>query len=157
MKLTQQLAKAVRGLYFGGNWTDVSLQKTLEDVDVKMATTQIYELNSILKLTYHIHYYVNAQLGVLKGGALEARDKFAFDHPAIDTEEAWQEMLKKIWQEAEELASLIEQLPEEKIGDAFVDEKYGSYYTNFSGMIEHSHYHLGQIVVLKKMIAQSNS
>lgn len=37
----------------------------------------------------------------------------------------------------------------------FIDEKYGSYIRNIEGVIEHSYYHLGQIVLLKKMIVQN--
>jgi hypothetical protein len=31
-----------------------------------------------------------------------------------------------------------------------VEEKYGSVLRNIMGVIEHTHYHLGQIVLLKK-------
>ena len=34
----------------------------------------------------------------------------------------------------------------------FGNEKYGTYYENIQGVIEHLHYHLGQIVVVKKII-----
>jgi len=33
-----------------------------------------------------------------------------------------------------------------------MEEKYGNYYRNFHGIIEHCHYHLGQIVLIKKML-----
>ncbi len=44
----------------------------------------------------------------------------------------------------------IEQLPESKLWETFSDEKYGNYYRNIHGIIEHIHYHLGQIVLIKK-------
>lgn len=65
--------------------------------------------------------------------------------------------MNKTWTDAENFASLIEQLPESKLDEIFVDEKYGSYYRNFLGIIEHIHYHLGQIVLIKKILQDSGS
>ncbi|MDQ1090003.1 hypothetical protein QE390_004607 [Siphonobacter sp. SORGH_AS 1065] len=46
-------------------------------------------------------------------------------------------------------------MPEEAWQKTFVDEKYGTYYRNLHGMIEHTHYHLGQIVLIKKILRNS--
>jgi hypothetical protein len=62
--------------------------------------------------------------------------------------------LNKTWEEAENFATLIEQLPESRLWETFTDEKYGHYYRNIHGIIEHTHYHLGQIVLIKKLLAQ---
>ncbi|MEM8891667.1 MAG: DUF1572 domain-containing protein, partial [Bacteroidota bacterium] len=43
---------------------------------------------------------------------------------------------------------------EEKYKEGFVDEKYGTYRRNIDGMIEHCYYHLGQISIIRKMIAE---
>jgi len=42
----------------------------------------------------------------------------------------------------------------EKLDEAFVDVKYGSYQRNIEGVIEHSYYHLGQISLVRKMISE---
>ena len=55
--------------------------------------------------------------------------------------------------DAEKFASLIEQIPEEKLSAVFADEKYGTYQRNIDGMMEHSYYHLGQIVFIKKILS----
>ncbi len=41
----------------------------------------------------------------------------------------------------------------EKLFENFVDEKYGNYYRNIDGIIDHSYYHFGQISLIKKLIA----
>lgn len=64
----------------------------------------------------------------------------------------WEAFLAKFWSNAEDFASLVEQLPDEKLKEAFVDAKYGTYQRNIEAMIEHSYYHLGQIVLIKKML-----
>jgi hypothetical protein len=62
--------------------------------------------------------------------------------------------LNETWVDAENFATLVEQLPENKLGETFTDEKYGNYYRNLHGIIEHAHYHLGQIVLIKKLLTQ---
>jgi uncharacterized damage-inducible protein DinB len=154
MKLSEQLSKHFTEVHFGGNWTSVNLKDTLTHVDWKQATTKLPSFNSIAALVYHIHYYVAAVLGVLQGGPLEAHDKYSFDHPPIENSGDWECLLDKVWEDAGLFATLLAQLPDSKLTEAFTDEKYGTYYRNMQGIIEHTHYHLGQIVLLKKLLAQ---
>jgi hypothetical protein len=156
MNLTAQIAKHFREVHFGGNWTSSNLKEHLADVTLQQATTKVYSFNTIAILVYHMNYYVSAVLKVLQGAPLDAKDKYSFDHPPILCQEDWEELLNKIWTDAENFASLIEQLPESKLSETFSDEKYGNYYRNFHGIIEHTHYHLGQIVLIKKILLQAN-
>jgi hypothetical protein len=155
MNLTRQIAKHFRAVHFGGNWTSVNLKDTLADVSWQQATTKVYSLNTIADLVFHTNYYVSAVLKVLNGEPLDAKDKYSFDHPPIQSQEDWEKLLDKIWMDAENFAILIERLPETRLGEIFTDEKYGNYYRNMHGIIEHTHYHLGQIVLIKKILLQS--
>jgi hypothetical protein len=157
MNLPSQIATQFRAVHFGGNWTSVNLKDTLSDVSWQQATTRVDSLNTIAVLVYHMNYYVAAVTQVLEGSPLNAHDKFSFDLPAIQSEQDWQNLLNKTWKDAEYFASLIEQLPEEKLGEVFSQEKYGTYYRNLHGVIEHIHYHLGQIVLIKKLLQQGQS
>jgi hypothetical protein len=85
----------------------------------------VHSFNTIATLHFHMNYYVTAITKVLEGGPLDAKDK---------------------------LASLIEHLPESRLTELFDDEKYGTVYRNLTGLIEHTHYHLGQIVLIKKIL-----
>jgi uncharacterized damage-inducible protein DinB len=154
MHLTAQIAKHFRDIHFGGNWTSVNLKDSLADVSWQQATTQVHSFNTIAKLTYHVNYYVQEVLKVLQGEALTASDKFSFDVPLIQSQADWEKLMKKTWAEAEQFASLIEQLPESKLVEVFTDEKYGNYYRNLHGIIEHTHYHLGQIILIKKILLE---
>ena len=155
MNLPAQMAKHFREVYFGGNWTSVSLKDNLADVNWQQATTQVYSFNTIAALVFHINYFVAAVLKVLQGEPLNANDKYSFDLPPIRSQEDWEKLLDKFFADAEQLASLVEQLPESKVWETFADEKYGNYYYNIHGIIEHNHYHLGQIVLIKKMLQSS--
>ena len=153
MNLSVETAKHFRDVHFGGNWTSVSLKETLADVSWQQAVTKVHSFNTIAVLVYHTNYYVSAVLKVLQGEALNASDTFSFDLPPIQSDTDWKNLLNKTWADAERFASLLEQLPESRSGEVFTDEKYGTYYRNMHGIIEHIHYHLGQIVVIKKLIA----
>lgn len=150
--LTQQIAKHFRDVYFGGNWTVSCLKEHLEDVTWQQATTQIHSFNTIAALVYHINYYVWVVLSVLQGETPNAHDKFSFDCPPILSHEDWEKLLDKTWDNAQKLAELLEKLPENALFNDFLDKKYGNYYRNIHGLIEHTHYHLGQIVLIKKML-----
>lgn len=155
MNLTGQLAKHFREVYFGGNWTSVNLKDNLADVTWQQATTQVYSFNTIATLVFHINYYVTVVLKVLQGEPLDASDKYSFEHPEILSEEDWKKLLDRTWTDAEKFAGLIEQLPERMLWEDFWDNKYGNYYRNILGIIEHNHYHLGQIILIKKILLQS--
>jgi len=152
MSLSQHLAKHLRDVHVGGNWTSVNLKDTLADVSWQQATTKVQSFNTIATLVNHINYYVAAVSKVLEGEALNAKDALSFSHLPIEGPEDWQKLVDKLFADAEHFAELIVQIPEARLWQDFTDAKYGSYYRNIQGIIEHTHYHLGQIVIIKKML-----
>ena len=152
MSITKQLAKHVRDMHFGGNWTVTNLKTVLADVTWQQAVTKVHDLNTIAALTYHINYFITVVTKVLAGGPLDGSDKVSFSHPPIESQADWDMLLQRIWQEAETFATYIEQLPNSRLDDLFLEPKYGTWYGNLGGIAEHFHYHLGQIVIIKKLV-----
>ena len=155
MTLQTQLASQFRAFYFGGNYTGVNLKDTLTGITWQEATTKVDSLNTIAALVFHMNYYVAAALNVLRGNPLNASDKYSFDLPSIQSQEDWGRLLHSIKTDVDALVNLIEKMPESQLWETFADEKYGNWYRNLAGIIEHNHYHLGQIVVIKKMISHA--
>ena len=153
MSLSAEISKHLRNLYHGGNYTGVNLRDTLAGLNWQQATARVHSFNTIVALVYHINYYVIAVSNVLRGQPLDASDKLSFDHPEIKSEGEWQILLSKFWADAEDFTLLIEQLPDETLVKAFGDGKYGTVYRNVAGVIEHTNYHLGQIVLIKKLVS----
>ncbi|MEO8819321.1 MAG: DUF1572 domain-containing protein [Ginsengibacter sp.] len=154
MTLPGQIAKSLTEVFFGGNWTAVNLEETLSGVSWQEATKKVDPLNTISLLLYHINYYVVAALKVLQDGILDAHDKYSFDCPPVLSKVEWDRLITKSFNDAENLVHLIENLPEATLWEDFSDKKYGNYFRNLNGIIEHTHYHLGQIVLIKKMLRQ---
>jgi hypothetical protein len=152
-----QIAKHLREIYFGGNWTYSNLKDHLSDVSWQQATTQVHAFNTIATLVFHMNYYTTAATEVLEGGKLNSKDELSFDHPPINSKEDWDELIESVMQDTEKFAILIEQLPDEKLSKDFTDKKYGLYFRNLFGIVEHAHYHLGQIVLIKKLIQQTKT
>lgn len=157
MDLTKQIAKHFREVHFGGNWTGVNMKDTLAGITWQQATTQAHSFNTIATLVFHINYYVSALIKVMQGAPLNAHDKYSFDLAPITSQQDWDNLLNKTWSDAELFATLIEQLPDSKLNDYIADEKYGNYFRNLHGTIEHTHYHLGQIALIKKMVQSDNT
>ncbi|TGV01626.1 DUF1572 domain-containing protein [Flavivirga rizhaonensis] len=152
----EQLANRFREVILNGTWiANTNYKDQLENLDWDIAISKFESLNTISILAQHIHYYVNGIKNVFNGGNLEIRDKYSFNFPTIKSENEWKAFLSKFWNDAENLAELIEQLPNEKLSQNFVDDKYGTYQRNIDGMIEHSYYHLGQILLIKKIILKN--
>ena len=152
MNASQQIAKHFHEVFFSGNWTASNLKDALEDVSWKEAITPIEDLNTIATLVFHSSYYVREVLKVLKGGSLDASDKHSFTHPPINSEEDWNNFLAIVWSDAEKFSQQIALLPEETLYTEFTNPDYGIYFRNLFGIVEHTHYHLGQIALIKKML-----
>ncbi|MEM7370779.1 MAG: DinB family protein [Bacteroidota bacterium] len=156
MSPSAELAKQFREVYLSGKWvTNTNLKEQLSLVNHEQAMSKVGSLNTIAMLAFHVNYYVAGVANVLKGGSLDIRDKFSFDLPAIESEEDWQALLNQLWKDGEEFAALVEQLPEEKLDEVFVKEAYGTYRRNIHVIIEHSYYHLGQVVMLRKLLTEN--
>ena len=115
MKLAKEVARHFREVHTGGNWTASNLRSILHDVTYEQAITKVKDLNTILTLTYHIHYYVAAVLKVLQGEPLHAKDAYSFDHPEITSQAEWETFLKKVFDAAETFAEHVEKLPEARL------------------------------------------
>ena len=155
MDTTHFVAQQIRQAFDGGNWTSVSFREKLADVSWREATSRIGDHNTIAALVYHVDYYFAGLITVLRGGKLEIRDKFSFDHPIISDEDDWQKLLQDTYAHAATFAKLVAVYPPDQLSEVFSEEKYGDYHRNFHGILEHCYYHLGQISLLKKLIRAS--
>lgn len=153
MKTTESLANRLREVLTEGKWiTGTNYKEQITNMDWNDAVKSIDDLNSIAKLTFHINYYIEGVTKVFTGGSLEIKDKYSFDAPPIKSRKEWEDLVLKFCYDSEEFIRLVEEFPEHKLSEYFVDEKYGSYKRNIDAMIEHCYYHLGQILLIKKLI-----
>jgi hypothetical protein len=156
MSISSLTAKHFKEVFFGGNWTVSNLEEQLKDLSWEESIQKVYNLNTIATLTFHIGYFVNTVVKVLEGGPLEGNDKFSFDHPEISSERDWEDLKSSVFDNVQRILPLIAAIPDEKLEQEFVNSKYGNYYRNIMGIVEHTHYHLGQIALIKKIIKRES-
>jgi hypothetical protein len=152
MNTTKAIANHLKQVYFGGNWSSSDLKTVLNGISWEQANHKNGSTNSILALVYHLNYYVERVSRVLEEGALLASDNESYNHPEIDNEASWEALKQQVMKDGAHFAEIIERLPDSILEKDFTDKKYGNYYSNLQGIIEHIHYHLGQIVILRKLL-----
>ncbi|MBU2921926.1 DUF1572 family protein [Winogradskyella psychrotolerans] len=156
MKQTKQLANRLREVILNGTWiANTNYKDQLENLDWRLANVKFESFNTISDLAQHMHYYISGITNVFVNNTLEIRDKYSFDFSPIQSQQEWDRFLNQFWNDTAQLANLIEKLPEETLNNEFVDKKYGTFLRNIDGMIEHSYYHLGQIVLIKKILLKN--
>lgn len=147
------LASRLKEVLTEGSWvTGTNFKREIEDLHWKEAVIKVGSLNTIADLTAHISYYLSGVSKVLEGGSLEIKDAYSFEHRKVTSEEEWQSRTEKFIGDAERFIFLVEQLEEPQLSQIFVKEEYGNYERNIDVMIEHAYYHLGQVVLIKKLI-----
>jgi hypothetical protein len=147
------LADRLREVLLHGKWVaNTNFKDQLSRTDWRQATAKVGDLNTIALLTFHLNYYLQGLIQVFQGGSLDIRDKYSFDMPEIRSEGDWNALVETFLRHAEQFARHVEQMDDSHFDQPFVDAKYGSYWRNIEGVIEHSYYHLGQVSLIRKMV-----
>jgi len=152
MNRSNKLAGRLEEVLLNGKWVaNTNIQERLSRTNWTQAVSKIGKHNSIAELTYHINYYVEGILNVLKGGHLEIRDKYSFDMETIDSESKWQLLIQSYLANSKSMVEIISNVTDQTWDKEFVKEEYGTYERNIEGLIEHTYYHFGQISLLLKL------
>ncbi len=150
------LANRLREVYLNGRWiANTNYKDQLLSVNRVQAIQQVGDLNTIAALTFHINYYLEGILHVFNGGKLEISDQYSFDLPPIETDADWESLVRSLLDNAEKFADAVAAMDDQLFDQVFVDEKYDTYFRNIQGVLEHSYYHLGQIVLIRKLVSDS--
>ena len=157
MTTFEAIALHLRQVYFEKNWTASCLKPALDVVAFEHIHLSPLGLNSIAWLAYHIGYYISIASERLNGGSYDMLDAISFDHPPLETPEAWDAFREELYAQAETFAQQLEVLDDSLLHTDFEAPKYGSYWRNVMGIVEHTHYHLGQLVLVHKIIRESEA
>lgn len=152
MTLSQQIAQHLFDVHEGDNWTDVNLKNTLADVTWQQAEKiTAASKNSIAALLHHIGFYTNVIQQRLEGIDARIDEKNGFDHLAITSEEDWKDLIEECFRASTDLVTYLQNYPDDKLFVPVLEGK-STAYKSLHGLIEHTHYHLGQIVLIKHLV-----
>jgi len=151
MKRTERIAQHLMDVHNGDNWTSVMVAGEIGDIDWNDAFSPVpFSPNTIASLVRHIAYWNQVVADRGRGITPVIAAHNGFDAPEAGPA-AWEKLKAELFQSAGELADVIRQFDEAKL-EAPVLPGHSSAYKNFQGQVEHVHYHLGQIVMLKKYL-----
>lgn len=146
------LAARFREVLLDGKWiANTNYRQELDGLDWQIAVAQIGPCNTIALLAQHVHYYIAGILRVMHGGTLDIRDRYSFDFVPITSQSEWDTFLDQLWRDATAFTDYVYAMTSQQLEEGFVMEQYGTWERNIEAMIEHAYYHLGQIVLLKRM------
>lgn len=156
MRTSMFLATRLEEVYISGTWiANTNYKAQLQSLSWRIAILKIADLNTIAELTFHMNYYLKGILDALKTSKLTIKDQYSFDAPIITSQIEWNDLVENLLNNAESFIKAVEQMDDNTLDSFFFEEKYGTYLKNIHGVIEHSYYHLGQIAMLKKLIAEN--
>jgi uncharacterized damage-inducible protein DinB len=154
MENNRELAKRFSDVILNNSWVaNNSYKNQLTDLPLEVVLFKYQSLHNIAALALHVHYYIAGILNVFNGGNLDIKDIYSFDFPPIHTIEQWHSFLAVFWTDAAAFTQKLEEMDENTLNSIFVKKEYGTYHFNINTLIEHSYYHLGQIVLIKKLIS----
>ena len=151
MEITALIAQHLLAVHTGNNWTEVDLSGILEDVTAEEAlTVTAASPNTIASLLHHITYWNRLMIRRIKGVETAIPASNGYDIPANMN---WLDLKDDNIASAHELAAAIREFDASKLVQPILPG-YSTAYKNLQGTVEHVHYHLGQIVIIKKLLRQ---
>lgn len=155
MNRNADLANRLREVLLTGYLiANTNFKTQIESIDWKQAISKIGSLNTIAALTFHVNYYIKGLIDAFEFGQLTIRDRYSFDVPSINSQDDWEILVNEFLYNSEKFIETVGSMEDQKLDETFVAEKYGTNHRNIEGIIEHSYYHLGQVVIIKKLIAE---
>lgn len=141
----------------GSPWYGDALATALQQIPKEIVYTKIDGANSIIEITKHLLNWYQFALERVKGSSNYTLHTAEENSWTIVTaaDILWEDCIKEL---NELYNSLIDQLStkDDHFLDEIVPERTYTYSFLLNGLIQHNIYHLGQILILKKMLLKSN-
>ncbi len=149
MKIIEAIAQHFREVNYGNNWTDASVKDVLQNISFEQAMKKTGNANTIAILLFHMDFYNMVVYDRLVGIKRKFEHEESLQQPNITTEEDWQQLQKAYFENVDKIHKAIIAFNESHL---FEETTRNTPYKNLHGLIEHIHYHLGQISLLKKLV-----
>lgn len=152
MSESKRISNLYQSIYNGNPWLEVNLTNTLKDVTAKQAYQKINpNLNTIWEIVNHLIQWRRNILLRMQGETIITPDHNYFV-PVLDPSDfAWEQSLQTLAKTQESWNAFFEDFDDEDLAKIYVNNGH-TYYEHIHGIIQHDVYHLGQIVILKKML-----
>jgi uncharacterized damage-inducible protein DinB len=155
MKEIDRIKKLVHDHYNGQPWLDVTIMGVLEDLTYLEASKKIGEHNTIWQLVVHITEWKNTCVARIMGKKSRCPEHNYILPVEDNSELAWVKALSALEEAHFRLMDILTTYKKEDLNEVYKNKH--TYYEHLSGIIIHDAYHLGQIMLLKKLIREKIS
>ncbi len=151
MKELQRIRQLIEDHYNGNPWLDVTITHTLSRISAGQAAAKTGDHNSIWQIVNHMIAWRLANLERMQGKKSPAPEN-NFIEPVSDTSaKAWQQTLQKFETSQKQLLQFLDSADGDWFDNIYIPNGH-SYYEHLQGILQHDAYHLGQIVLLAKLV-----
>lgn len=152
MNRSQTISVRLQEVLLDGIWiANTNFKAQITSIDWQQATKQVHDLNTIAALTFHINYYLTGLLDAFETGRLDISDKYSYNLSPIKSQLDWDTLVADFLNNAQRFVDVIKHMDDAKFDQPFIDGKYGTFLRNIESVIEHSYYHLGQVVLIRRL------
>jgi hypothetical protein len=152
MTETERIADQLKRAFHGDAWSGPSVMEAHDGVTAEMAVQKVLpEVHSIWELVHHTTAWLEIVRRRAEAETVEVTQDVNFPPVKDETEGAWQESLKQMQDAEAALRACILAIPESRLDD-MVAPNGVSLYVLFHGAVQHSLYHAGQIILIKRLL-----
>jgi uncharacterized damage-inducible protein DinB len=152
MKESQRIVALYQSVYDGNPWIDITILEVVKDIDYNDALKKIRpDFNSIWEIVNHIISWRKNVLQRVQGKILITPNHNYFETVTETSQEDWQNTLKKLEESQQEWIQFLGSFDKTDFEKIYPNNGM-TYYEHIHGIMQHDIYHLGQIVILKKLV-----
>lgn len=152
MKGTPRISKLFNDLYNGSPWLGVNWVETLNKISAEQASKRIAEgRNSIWEITNHVIQWRLNVLRRVQGEVIVSPDHNYMLPVENTSESAWKNTMEALTVSQEKWLEFLKKFDENEFSRKYPNNQM-TYYEHIHGILQHDAYHLGQIVLLEKLL-----
>jgi len=142
----QKLGNILRHTFEKNAWHGLAVMEVLNSIDEQIVHKKFNSTHSIIELVAHMtawRVFVTEELS----GNINYKVSQEMNFPVV---KSWQEAVDGLVASQEKLLAQLEKFPAERLSDVVPNKLY-KFFTMLHGIVHHDLYHLGQIVLIKKI------
>jgi uncharacterized damage-inducible protein DinB len=152
MTESERITNLFKKLYNGDPWIDINIVSVLYSFTAAQASKRVLpNCNSIWEITNHMIEWRLNVLERLQGTTIKTPSNNYFKDIHDTSNEAWKKTLQKLETTQEKWLNFLKNIKPEDFEKLYQNNKM-TYYEHIHGIIQHDSYHLGQILLLSKIL-----
>lgn len=152
MNEQERIANLFEKLYQDSPWIDVNLVSTLDGITAKQAYKRVLpNCNTIWEITQHMIAWRNNVLKRVKGKTIQTPANNYVEKVKDHSAKAWKATVQKLAGSQKKWMHFLHTTNPGSFEKIYPVNGM-TYYEHIQGILQHDAYHLGQLVLLKKLL-----